>query len=196
MIIQNGFFDIYLNENGAGIANDYEIKKEGMVVVDYRTGLMWQRSGSPYHMFSAIASRYIDSLNAVNYAGYNDWRLPTLEEALSIMENQRQQNNGLHIDPVFDDQQWWILTSDKDTEDWEWIVYYSMGYCSQSPVGNFSTYVRAVRRLDDLQLPEETQILLAENTQFSQIMSKSEQPRILNLRSSPQNNLTANQVGE
>ncbi|MCB9501891.1 MAG: DUF1566 domain-containing protein [Deferribacteres bacterium] len=34
---------------------------------------------------------YIDSLNKANFAGYSDWRLPTLEEAMTLMEPEKKE---------------------------------------------------------------------------------------------------------
>jgi hypothetical protein len=56
-------------------------------MVDRATGLMWQQAGSAEEMSFAEAGMYVAQLNAGNgFAGYRGWRLPTLEEAMSLIE--------------------------------------------------------------------------------------------------------------
>jgi hypothetical protein len=59
-----------------------------MVVVDTLTGLMWQQSGSKKVKSYKEAKEYIKKLNKKQFAGYNNWRLPTLEEA--VFNRQKQ----------------------------------------------------------------------------------------------------------
>lgn len=80
-------------------------------------------------------------LNNRSFAGYNDWRLPTLEEAMSLMEPT--QKNG--IDGAFSFWQFWIWTSSKPTAGMAWIVPFGGGSCLLSDVSLSTAYVRAVR---------------------------------------------------
>ena len=89
------------------------------------------------------AKKYVAQLNASRFAGYSDWRLPTLEEAMSLMEPLAL-NRGLHVDPVFDGPQEWIWTSEKQTASSAWVVGFFYGICFIIHVGN-DGYVRAVR---------------------------------------------------
>lgn len=95
------------------IAHEYNVKtiNNDRVVEDYATGLMWHQSGSDKCMNWKRAQKWIEVLNAKRYAGYNDWRLPTLEEAASLLEVDKK-DSGLYIDPVFDSKQWSIWTRD------------------------------------------------------------------------------------
>ena len=56
------------------------------------------------------ATNYISQLNKERFAGYNDWRLPTLEEAITLLKPTKT-NNGMFIDPLFEDKINWIWTS-------------------------------------------------------------------------------------
>jgi len=76
------------------------------------------------------------------FAGF-DWRLPTLEEAMSLMKPV-QNETGLFIDPLFDRTQEWIWTADKVSASRAWYVYFIIGHCSTLDIDDLS-YVRAVR---------------------------------------------------
>jgi serine/threonine-protein kinase len=132
-------------EGGVGIGHAYvPLEKNGdYVVIDFTTSLMWQQSGSSNEMRNVEATEYIRDLNKKHFAGYNDWRLSTLEEAMSLMEPQ---NYGeLHIDPVFDERQRWIWTADKASASEAWYVYFQVGSCYYYEAGKHAAYVRAVR---------------------------------------------------
>ncbi|MFQ5630538.1 MAG: DUF1566 domain-containing protein, partial [bacterium] len=100
--------------NGGGIAHQYELQQNGQVVFDAATGLWWQQSGSRDKMTFSKTKRFADELCKNKFAGFSDWRLPTLEEAMSLMEKENM-NGDLHIDPVFDKAQSWIWTSDNSS---------------------------------------------------------------------------------
>lgn len=91
------------------------------------------------------AEKYILDLNNQNFGGYSGWRLPTLEEAMALMEPQ-EKDDGLHIDKVFDKKQDWIWTSSKPSPGVAWNVDFSYGFCNSNDVDtNLFNCVRAVR---------------------------------------------------
>ncbi len=130
------------NPNGKGFANDFVSQQNGQVILDRATGLMWQQSGSTFYMAFAEAQKYVEDLK---FAGYSDWRLPTLEEAMSLMEPV--ENRNLYIDAKFDAKQRWILTSDSRGAGVAWVVYFNYGVCNDDDVAGNDVYVRAVRVL-------------------------------------------------
>jgi len=134
---------LWSNPVGKGIKHDYHKIKYGKAVLDKTTNLIWQKSGSPKNMKYKEAKNYIAQLNRKRFVGYNDWRLPTLEEAMSLMEPD-QKIGGLYIDPSFDEAQRYIWTSDLPNASHVWVVSFSSGSCGYVKI-NTSNYVRAVR---------------------------------------------------
>jgi len=145
MLSEKGFFDARFNKQGKGLPHQYEkIEREGQpLVIDYATGLTWQQSGSSNRMIHVDAEKYVRDLNAKKFAGFNDWRLPTLEEAMSLME--RKKSGGLYIDPVFDKTQRWIWTGDKQSAGVAWVALFLYGNCLNRDVAYGNLDVRAVR---------------------------------------------------
>lgn len=146
IISGNGFYDSKNNPASNGFANQFIIKKkkECNVVVDKATGLTWQQEGSGTYLDYASARQRIMELNQKGYAGYKDWRLPTVEEAMSIMEPKKS-SNGLYINPLFGRNQIWIWTVDQlKSKSWAWVVDFKYGECLRYNPANGS-YVRAVR---------------------------------------------------
>jgi len=128
---------------GRGIENGFMLLPGDSVVQDSTTGLFWQQSGSLEILTFERAQAYVDGLNKSGYGGYTDWRLPTLEEAISLMEPVQNQAD-LFVDPVFDSAQYRIWTADKESASRAWYVSFDDGYCVKGVVYNGSC-VRAVR---------------------------------------------------
>lgn len=97
----------------------------GDKIKDRVAQLVWQLSGSGYQTWSQ-AQEYIRSLNAMNFAGYNDWRLPSVEELVSVLEPEKQAN-GLYISPLFDPEQAWCWSADLRDSGGAWSVDFSTG---------------------------------------------------------------------
>ncbi len=131
------------------IKHDYSLKAVSgdVVVVDNATGLMWHQSGSDDEMEWDEAKEWVEDLNSEEgYAGYQDWRLPTLEEAASLLESS-EKNRDLYIDPVFSKKQGWIWTGDKFDSEAAWLVFFDHGGVIWNGIfGNFGVRpVRSVR---------------------------------------------------
>lgn len=141
MLLEFGFFDRDMNPAAKGIKHEYE--RRGEIILDGATGLMWQQGGSDKELTFADAEKHIQQLNREKFAGNNNWRLPTLGEAMSLMEPAKK-NGKLYIDPVFDKTQRRIWTADKESAGAAWGVYFNLGGCGYYGV-LFNTHVRAVR---------------------------------------------------
>jgi hypothetical protein len=103
------FFDIDTNWEGKGLIHQYEEveRNSQKLIIDHTTELIWQLSGSPDHMSLDQAQDYVTQLKRDKFAGNSDWRLPTLEEAMSLMEPVKN-DRGLFINKVFHNEQEWI----------------------------------------------------------------------------------------
>lgn len=146
MLKDNGFFASDWNKSAMGIPNNYELQHNGEVVFDSASGLTWQQSGSDEYMRYERAKLYVADLNRKRVAGYSDWRLPTLEEAMSLME-PKTNSDGLYIGSKFDSKQKWICTSDIERASSVWVVDFLYGDCFYDYGSYFlgGYYVRAVR---------------------------------------------------
>ncbi len=125
----------------------FQIKglKQEAVVIDRATGLMWQQSASVQPMLFRHALAWVENLNKSGYAGFHDWRMPTLAEAMTLME-QTPNESGLFLDPIFDvTQRAWMWTSERGQEDLAWYVNFNYGYNQLNRTKSTHNTVRAVR---------------------------------------------------
>jgi len=125
------------------VTNEYKDNGNG-TISDLATGLHWQQSGSGGITYQK-AKKYVRKLNREKFAGFNDWRLPTIEELASLLESEKR-TNDLYIDPIFHKSQRWCWSSDtvKGSSGLAWVVYFYCGYVDYYNL-NSSGYVRVVR---------------------------------------------------
>ena len=114
------------------------------VVIDLNTGLMWQQTIPSSIYTRSNSSSYC---NRLTYAGYDDWRLPTPKELLTIVDNSRH-------DPAIDTTyfpnipslpHFWSSATYIKMTDIAWYVDFGDGMVltNSSNPGNY--YVRCVR---------------------------------------------------
>jgi len=131
------------------ISHQYDLKsiKADKVVIDHTTSLMWHQSGSEKYMNWKLAKRWVGQLNEKGYAGFKDWRLPTVEEGISLLEPDKK-NDNLYIDHAFDIKQQWIWTGDKMSGlEAAWVVaFYDSNVCWYAFTSRYH-YVRPVRAI-------------------------------------------------
>lgn len=114
-------------------------------VVDLKTGLMWQRDGLDINSIRKI-QRSLSELNGQAQYGYSDWRLPTIEEALSLMERE-ENDKGVHLHPCFSKKQPFIFVAAQRKPGGYWFVDYKQGrtfWSSGTIPGGFARLVRSV----------------------------------------------------
>ena len=135
------------------INNSFENKSVGddSVVIDHTTGLIWHQSGSDEEMDWPKAKQWLNDLNDRGYAGHTDWRLPTVEEAISLLDPDINASE-LYIDPIFDAKQIGIWTGDENDSagfmDGAWSVRFTGGYGGGNACwvyDNATNHVRPIR---------------------------------------------------
>jgi len=125
------------------IPDDLDLLKV-TTITDLATGLMWRIHPSTELTF-ARAAQYIDELNKDSTgSGFSDWRLPTTEEFLSIMEVPRFIGES-HLDGLLFRSGRHCWTSDyRLPEGYRWVVSAGSADCYVAkPTSEYS--VRAVR---------------------------------------------------
>lgn len=96
-------------------------------VTDIATGLMWVKDivaaglGSPLYWYDAI-----DACENLNYAGHNDWRLPNINELMSIIDHSK-------FDPAWDTAIFPYPPS-------SWTPFWSSTNCAPWPDGAWAMY--------------------------------------------------------
>ena len=115
------------------------------VVIDDATVLM-RTSGSTSRIILRWAHGYVERLNSEKFGGFNDWRVPTIVEAMSLMQPEPQdKDNKIHIAPIFARGVNFVWTTDLTADGKRgWIVYfYDAEAVQERP--EFNVWVRAVR---------------------------------------------------
>ncbi|MDQ1353819.1 MAG: serine/threonine-protein kinase PpkA [Acidobacteriota bacterium] len=147
MIKRHGFYDGNINPTGR-FKNDFENKtiNGDPVIIDHKTGLMWHPGGSSGEVEQKKIPKWFKDLNSKQYAGYTNWRLPTLEEAASLLKGSKN-NKGLYIDPFFSGDQKRIWTGDSFAGNNLWVVRFYTGIVLSSE-GASVHFIRPVRPSD------------------------------------------------
>jgi hypothetical protein len=78
----------YVRGNPAYGRNDFQDNSDG-TITDRATGLMWSKTDSGTGMNWQQALAWAQALNATNYLGHHDWRLPNAKELQSLVDYSR-----------------------------------------------------------------------------------------------------------
>ena len=108
------------------------------VVVDFNTGLMWQQT-------IPTTARTWSYCSGLTYAGYDDWRLPTPKELLTIVDNSRY-NPAIDTTyfPNTPNGYFWSSSTYVDDTYYAWSVDFNNGGVGLS-LKSLTSYVRCVR---------------------------------------------------
>lgn len=117
---------------------------------DFNNVYVWT-TGAPWGPDGPAFFRFLSQLNGPSpFAGYDDWRLPTVSELLSIVDPAASgcSFGSACIDPVFGPtkaDQYWTQTTHPDLNAWAWIVFFYNGSVSFNGKTSFAP-IRAVRK--------------------------------------------------
>jgi hypothetical protein len=138
------FYDGELNSSGS-FENSFVAGEDPEVVIDQRTSLMWQRGGIDIGSIRMI-QRSIEEVNKNAFAGFSDWRLPTMEEALSLMEQEKNAKD-VFLNPCFSKEQPFIFVAAQRKPGGYWFVDFKQGrafWSSGTIPGGFGRLVRSL----------------------------------------------------
>ena len=138
----------------AGVQHAYSRDDSLQVVTDHATNLMWQDDADvkigTYKFSFTGAQNYCN--NTVNLGGYDDWRVPTIDELLNIVDKGQYQPA---LNPIFQnsaddyagyDVYYWSSSSMVHKNDFSWTVYIEAGTDHYRPTSE-THFVRCVREI-------------------------------------------------
>lgn len=132
---QAGRFENFLVDNG-----------DQLTVTDLRTGIMWQRGGCDITNIRSVREN-IKNMNAGGFAGHDGWRLPTMEEALSLLEPRVNAKN-LYLHPCFSREQPFVFLADERRPGGYWFIDFKQAtvfWASGTNPGGFGRVCRSVK---------------------------------------------------
>jgi len=96
------YFVICVRGNPDYGKNDFQDNGDN-TITDRATGLTWAKDDSKTDMNWEQALAWVQEMNAKEYLGFSDWRLPNAKELQSIVDYSRQTDatNSPAIDPIF-----------------------------------------------------------------------------------------------
>jgi serine/threonine-protein kinase len=116
--------------------------QKGGTLEDGAHRLVWQQDGSPYPLSWEEARDYIERMNRMMSAGRADWRLPTVDELLSILQPRTVMGDYCQ-GALFDETRTPLWSADTKSFTAAWMVETETGF-AESMDKTCRFYVRAV----------------------------------------------------
>ncbi len=112
------FFVMCVRGNTSYGVNNF-VDNADQTITDNATQLMWTKSDNGTALSWQDALTWVQTKNAENYLGHNDWRLPEAKELQSILDYSRSPatTNSAAIDPIFNATS---FTNEGGQTDWPW----------------------------------------------------------------------------
>ncbi len=127
------------------VKNGFVLGGDGETVLDRSTGLMWERRGSAFPLNWHDARGYIDGLNEKRFAGYSDWRQPTVNEIMTLLTYPAQ-TDDFCMETVFDESKKWLWSADRRSFIAAWYVNVELGFAAWHDYTGFF-YSKGVREV-------------------------------------------------
>lgn len=121
----------------APICNRLQVS--GELVLDQATALQWNRQASRYPLSFTEAQAYVTELNAHKMHGIDRWRVPTVNELLSLLDDGELR--CFPDDPELPVR--WFWSCDRHGHHESWYVNMDMGFAGVQDL-NCRNRVRAV----------------------------------------------------
>jgi len=144
-ITSHNLYDTVLNPTGETRGNLID-NQDGLTVTDAGAGIMWQRQGYERINTFRHIQKYIQRMNDDRYNGYDDWRLPTVSEALCLLQKEKNVH-GMHIHPCFSPDQSFIFTQQLRQPGGHWFIDLIKGstfWASGSNPGGYGCLCRSL----------------------------------------------------
>lgn len=111
------------NEYGRG---DFEDNFDG-TIQDRATGLMWEKHGSRYPLTWEHGMDHVERLNAQRYGNRTDWRLPTIDELVTLFTGRTEPGDFCQ-QSVFDPRKARLWSCDTKAFTAAWYVDAELGF--------------------------------------------------------------------
>jgi serine/threonine-protein kinase len=102
---------------------------DGICLTDLATGLTWQRGGSSFALDWYSARDYARELNHEGFGGRTNWRLPTIEELITLLQPNPTGHDHC-LPPVFERRPPRLWSSDRRAFTSAWYVNLELGFVS------------------------------------------------------------------
>ena len=121
----------WANQRGKGIRQKLEgLSFNDSTVADTLTAIMWQRYASPSPLPFASLDSAIAQMNAAAWQGFSNWRVPTIEELLTLLSPARN-NYGYNLPRTWNcgAEDIWSCNAACDSLSmrWIWVARMSLG---------------------------------------------------------------------
>jgi len=131
----------------------YTLLGGGAMVKDNVTGLIWENKTTDGSIHDADKSYswhdarniFIAQLNSSKFGGYDDWRLPSMEELRSIMDYGRAPHINTEYFPIIRSEHYWSSSTYTNVTDAAWRVGFGGNNNENYPDASVKSCVRAVR---------------------------------------------------
>jgi len=107
--------------------NDFEIR--GETVLDRATNLIWERSGAAYPGTWSEACIRTGRLNVEGFGGASNWRLPTIDELLTLFR-RKSLPGDFCLETPFDSAQLRLWSVDRKSFTAAWFADAAQGYAA------------------------------------------------------------------
>lgn len=108
-------------------------------ITDNATGLMWAKADNGTTLNWQEALAWVQTQNAANYLGHNDWRLPNAKELQSILDYTRSPSttSSAALNPLFTAT---AFNNEGGQTDWPWY-WASTTHATYNGMGGAAVYV-------------------------------------------------------